>query len=117
MVAGRAPFAGATAADVIASVLEKEPPPLAQFAPEIPEALEWIIIGDWPLWLNDNRRLLFVSQGKILLLDTRTRKYQPVLPVTDEDVDIGSPGLTRDNRMIYFTFVAAEADIWLRTLE
>jgi len=73
--------------------------------------------GDWPLWLNDNRRLLFVSQGMILLLDTRARKYQPVLQVTDEDVDIGSPGLTRDNRMIYFTFVAAEADIWLRTLE
>ena len=73
--------------------------------------------GDWPRWLNDNRRLLFVSQGKMLLLDTRTRKYQPVLTVTDEDVDIGSPGLSPDNRTIYFTYVAAEADIWLMTLE
>src|SRR5262245_40324 len=43
LVAGRAPFAGATAADVIASVLEKEPPPLSRFTPEAPEALEWII--------------------------------------------------------------------------
>jgi Tol biopolymer transport system component len=73
--------------------------------------------GDWPLWLNDNRHLLFVSQGKILLLDTSTRKYQQVLSVTDEDVDIGSPGLSRDNRAIYFTYVAAEADVWLITLE
>jgi hypothetical protein len=61
--------------------------------------------------------VLFVSQGKILLLDTRTRKYLQVLSVTDEDVDIGSPGLSRDNRTIYFTYVAAEADIWLLTLE
>jgi eukaryotic-like serine/threonine-protein kinase len=33
MIAGRAPFAGATTADVLVSVLEKEPPPLAPYAP------------------------------------------------------------------------------------
>ncbi len=73
--------------------------------------------GDWPVWLNDNRRLLFVSQGKIFLFDTATRKYEPVLTVTDQDVDIGSPSLSPDNKTLYFTFVAAEADIWLMTLE
>jgi Tol biopolymer transport system component/tetratricopeptide (TPR) repeat protein len=73
--------------------------------------------GDWPLWFNDNRHLLFVSEGQILLFDTQTRKYQPVLTVTDQDVDIGSPALSPDNRTIYFTYVAAEADIWLMTLE
>ena len=79
---------------------------------------EWLTdFGDWPLWLNDNARVLFVSAGKIFLFDTRTRKYQEVLTVTDQDVDIGSPGLSRDNRTIYFTYVAAEADIWLMTLE
>jgi Tol biopolymer transport system component len=79
---------------------------------------EWLTdFGDWPVWLNDNRRLLFVSQGKILLYDTKTREYRPVLIVTDQDVDIGSASLSRDNRMIYFTFVAAEADIWLMNLE
>jgi Tol biopolymer transport system component len=82
------------------------------------KSYDWFTdFGDWPLWLNDNRHVLFVSQGKILLLDTTTRKYQPVLTVTDEDVDIGSPGLSRDNRTIYFTYVAAEADIWLLNLE
>jgi len=73
--------------------------------------------GDWPRWLNDNRHLLFVSQGQILLFDTQTGKYQPVLTVTDQDVDIGSAALSPDNRTIYFTYVAAEADIWLMTLE
>jgi eukaryotic-like serine/threonine-protein kinase len=79
---------------------------------------DWLTdFGDWPLWLNDSRRLLFVAQGKLLLLDIKSRKHQPVLSVTDEDVDIGSPGLARDNRMIYFTFLATEADVWLLTLE
>jgi len=79
---------------------------------------DWLTdFGDWPVWLNDNRRLLFVSQGKIFLLDTKTRKYLPVITVTDQDVDIGSASLSPDNRVIYFTFVAAEADIWLMNLE
>lgn len=79
---------------------------------------DWLTdFGDWPVWLNDNRRLLFVSQGKIFLFDTAARKYEPVLTVTDQDVDIGSPSLSPDNKTLYFTFVAAEADIWLMTLE
>jgi serine/threonine-protein kinase len=75
---------------------------------------DWLTdFGDWPVWLNDNRRLLFVSQGNLLLFDTLSRKYQQVLVVTEQDVDIGSPALSHDNRTIYFTYVAAEADIWL----
>src|SRR5829696_6723893 len=75
---------------------------------------DWLTdFGDWPIWLNDNRRLLFVSQGTLFLFDTQSRKYQQVLLVTDQDVDIGSPALSRDNRTLYYTYVAAEADIWL----
>ncbi|HEY8224380.1 MAG TPA: protein kinase [Pyrinomonadaceae bacterium] len=75
---------------------------------------DWLTdFGDWPLWLKDNRRLLFVSQGKLFLMDTQSRKYQQVLVVTDQDVDIGSPGISGDNRTIYFTYVAAEADVWV----
>ncbi|HET6668609.1 MAG TPA: protein kinase [Pyrinomonadaceae bacterium] len=43
MIAGRAPFVEATATDVLVAVLQKEAPPLAQFSPDTPEALEWII--------------------------------------------------------------------------
>jgi Tol biopolymer transport system component len=78
---------------------------------------DWLTdFGDWPIWLNDDRHLLFVSQGKIFSFDTKTRKYQSVLTVTDQDVDIGSPGVSPDNRVIYFTFVATEADIWVMNL-
>lgn len=79
---------------------------------------DWLTdFGDWPVWLNDNRRLLFVSQGKIFLFDSATRKYEPILTVTDQDVDIGGPSLSPDNKTLYFTFVSTEADIWLMTLE
>jgi Tol biopolymer transport system component len=79
---------------------------------------DWLTdFGDWPVWLRDSRRMLFVSQGKIFLFDTATRKYEPVVTVTDQDVDIGSPSLSPDNKALYFTFVSAEADIWLMTME
>ena len=42
MIAGIAPFPGATTADVITTILSKEPLPLKQFIPELPESLEWI---------------------------------------------------------------------------
>ena len=78
---------------------------------------DWLTdFGDWPIWLNDNRRLLFVSQGNLFLFDTQSRKYQQLMVVTAQDVDIGSPAISHDNRTIYFTYVAAEADIWLMKL-
>src|SRR5262245_662374 len=43
MAAGHSPFARDTVADTIASILEKEPPPLRQLTPDVPQALEHII--------------------------------------------------------------------------
>src|SRR5215510_11058990 len=43
MIAGRAPFAGATTADVIAAILEREPAPLSQLRPEVSAELQQII--------------------------------------------------------------------------
>lgn len=44
MVAGRTPFEGETATDVIVAITQKEPAPLARFAPDVPAELEWIIM-------------------------------------------------------------------------
>jgi Tol biopolymer transport system component len=78
---------------------------------------DWLTdFGDWPIWLKDDRQLLFVSQGTIYVYDTQSRKYRQVYVVTDQDVDIGSPALSRDNRTLYFTDVTAEADLWLLDL-
>jgi len=43
MVAGRAPFEGATPTDVIISIVEKEPAPLVRYRPEAPAHLESIV--------------------------------------------------------------------------
>ena len=40
MVTGRPPFEGATTSDVIVSILEREPPPLAQLSPDTPAELQ-----------------------------------------------------------------------------
>jgi serine/threonine protein kinase/tetratricopeptide (TPR) repeat protein len=43
MIAGRSPFEGTTAGAIIAEILNQEPPPLARYSREVPEALEWIV--------------------------------------------------------------------------
>ncbi len=43
MVAGRIPFEGETSTDVIVAITQKEAPPLARFAPQVPAELDWII--------------------------------------------------------------------------
>ena len=43
MVTGRLPFEGATPSHVIVAILEKEPPPLSAYVPNVPEALDWIV--------------------------------------------------------------------------
>ncbi|HKO60099.1 MAG TPA: protein kinase [Pyrinomonadaceae bacterium] len=43
MVAGRTPFDGETSTDVIVAINQKEAPPLARFAPNVPAELELII--------------------------------------------------------------------------
>src|ERR1700754_203312 len=44
MVAGRTPFEGETSTDVIVAITQKEPAPLARFAPNVPAELEWIVM-------------------------------------------------------------------------
>jgi serine/threonine-protein kinase len=44
MIAGRQPFTGETKSDVISLILQKEPPPLARFAPGVPAEMERIVM-------------------------------------------------------------------------
>src|ERR1017187_10959437 len=43
MVTGRAAFDGVTARDVMAEILKVEPPPPAEFAPDVPQEIERLI--------------------------------------------------------------------------
>ena len=43
MIASRAPFEGVSKSHIIVAITDHEPLPVTQFAPEVPEPLEWII--------------------------------------------------------------------------
>ncbi len=43
MISRHLPFEGASNSDVIAAILSKEPPPLARYTRDVPEALDWIV--------------------------------------------------------------------------
>ena len=44
LVAGRTPFEGETSTDVIVGITQKQPPPLARYAPDVPAELDWIVM-------------------------------------------------------------------------
>ena len=43
MIAARTPFDGASKSHIIVAITDREPPPVRQFVPDVPEPLEWII--------------------------------------------------------------------------
>jgi dipeptidyl aminopeptidase/acylaminoacyl peptidase len=71
--------------------------------------------GEWPVWLPDGQRVLFVSGGhEFNLFDTRTRATTRVYSVK-RDI-LGAPRLTRDGRQMYFSRRVTDADIWVAKL-
>jgi serine/threonine protein kinase len=78
MVAGRAPFAGATKSDALATILkEEEAPPLSRYAPEVPAELEWIVMK--ALAKEREKRYQVV---KDLLIDLKNLKQELELQAT-----------------------------------
>ena len=72
--------------------------------------------GEWPVWLPDSRRILFVSRGREFhVVDTRTKTSRVVFSSRRDT--LGPPRLTRDGRTGYFSRRVTEADIWLLTLQ
>jgi len=72
--------------------------------------------GSFPVWLSDSRRLLFQDQSKLYLIDSQSKKSHEVLSVAPHEFGNGVT-LPQDGRMIYFSLLTTEADIWLMTLE
>jgi serine/threonine protein kinase len=65
-----------------------------------------------PKWLPDSRRILFLRDGKIHLIDSQSQQIHQVF-TAGQRREIFSFGLSNDGRSIAFTVEAAEADIWL----
>jgi eukaryotic-like serine/threonine-protein kinase len=80
------------------------------------DRLDWLTdFGEWPVWLNDSRRLLFSHLGKLYLIDRLTRDPREVLSTPQQT--LGSVGLSRDQRTLYYTIAQVESDLWLITLK
>ena len=72
--------------------------------------------GEWPIWLADSRRVLFVANGKnFYVVDSSSKQVHKVFSVS-RDI-IGPPQLTRDKKTAYFSRRVTESDIWLLTLD
>jgi eukaryotic-like serine/threonine-protein kinase len=72
--------------------------------------------GEWPVWLPDGRRVLFVADGKAFyIVDSRSKQVTKIFSV-NRDV-IGPPRLTRDGKKAYYSRRVIEADVWLLTLK
>jgi len=70
--------------------------------------------GMHPVWLRDNRRLLFQWGSSIYLIDTRSPEPRHVFSSVP-DVLGGVFSLSSDNRWIYVSLEHKEADAWLLT--
>ncbi len=108
MTAGHSPFARATAADTIASILEKEPPSIAEFTPEIPEAMESVIRKT----LRKERGERYQTAEELLtdLKSLRSGKTDIAIPTpgTNPSVDdIISPGRRRLAVLVALVALAA----------
>lgn len=74
--------------------------------------------GKFPVWLNDNRRLLFKGSSakmpdtKLYILDTQSRKIHEIFPAPQGSFFDGIP-ISPDNRTIYYPLYIQEADLWL----
>jgi len=73
-------------------------------------------LGAYPIWLNDNRRVLFREGESLFVLDRLNGKRREVLALKPPS-QIGNYALSRDNRRLYYTSGSNEADIWLLNVE
>jgi predicted component of type VI protein secretion system len=72
--------------------------------------------GRAPFWLADSRRLLYLDQGKLFVLDTVTREIREVLaPPPSSTFLLAS--LSADNRILYTVRATDEGDIGMIDLE
>ena len=71
--------------------------------------------GEWPVWLPDSSRILFVSRGREFhIFDTRTKTTKQIFSVVRDT--LGPPRLSRDGRAAFFSRRVTEADVWIATL-
>ena len=72
--------------------------------------------GEFPVWLPDSRRVLFVAGGRdFYILDTATKQIRKIY--TAVRGVYGPPRLTKDGTAAYLTRRMTESDIWLMKID
>jgi Tol biopolymer transport system component len=71
-------------------------------------------IGSRPQWLHNNRNLLFVYSDKLYLADSQSGRIREIYSPVPQELVMCVP--SRDDRWIYFSVRATEADIWQMNL-
>jgi serine/threonine protein kinase len=65
----------------------------------------------YPMWLPDNRRMLFIFRGVISIVDIESKKVTEIARVPDGEM-IGL-GISDDGTLIYYVVDEEESDIWM----
>jgi serine/threonine protein kinase len=71
MLTSRAPFEGVSRSHIIVAITDREPPPVTQIAPDIPQALEWIVAEALTKDLDERCQTAKEMLGKLKRLKQR----------------------------------------------
>lgn len=78
---------------------------------------KWSDVGQDPRWLSDSRRLFFVDEGKLWLLNTGSGTRKIIVQSPEWKVERRGLAASRDDRWIYFSGSRSETEIWLGVVE
>ncbi len=67
--------------------------------------------GEFMVWMADSRRILFVFEGKLFVVDRESQAVRQVFAPSEGE--IRQPAISQDNRTIHFSLVTVEGDVWL----
>jgi hypothetical protein len=73
--------------------------------------------GSDPVWLSDNRRILFHDAGRLHIVNTESGAAKEVLSIEPEEIARRGFALSPDDRQIYFSVSVTEADVWMVEME
>ena len=71
--------------------------------------------GKSPVWLNDSRRIIYASDGRLYIAEAVLKVARELLVLAGQNLD--APRLSPDNRRLYFSAEGIDANLWLLTVD
>jgi Tol biopolymer transport system component len=71
--------------------------------------------GEKPVWLSDNRRIIYLREGAIWIIDSDTGRTSEIVPALKPPRRLSSFDLAPDESFLVVVEDTAESDIWLRS--